>query len=107
MFSTDYFVLATFANWIDRLLFLQIVQLTASGDFEEALALCKMLPPEDLNLRTAKEQSIHIRWICGLCFYQHFYVKMVYVISTSYKCFADVYYEHENCYIKEAFYKYI
>ncbi|KAL8118028.1 vacuolar sorting protein 39-like [Apium graveolens] len=40
----------------------QIVQLTASGEFEEALALCKMLPPEDLNLRTAKEQSIHIRY---------------------------------------------
>ena len=40
---------------------LQIVQLTASGDFEEALALCKMLPPEDASLRAAKEGSIHIR----------------------------------------------
>ncbi|KAL4378998.1 hypothetical protein GQ457_02G014270 [Hibiscus cannabinus] len=40
----------------------QIVQLTASGDFEEALALCKMLPPEDANLRAAKEGSIHIRY---------------------------------------------
>lgn len=40
----------------------QIVQLTASGNFEEALALCKMLPPEDSNLRTAKEGSIHIRY---------------------------------------------
>ncbi|KAG6396280.1 hypothetical protein SASPL_142427 [Salvia splendens] len=39
----------------------QIVQLTASGNFEEALALCKLLPPEDSNLRAAKEQSIHIR----------------------------------------------
>lgn len=39
----------------------QIVQLTASGNFEEALALCKLLPPEDANLRTAKEWSIHIR----------------------------------------------
>ncbi|KAF7850799.1 hypothetical protein BT93_L4995 [Corymbia citriodora subsp. variegata] len=40
----------------------QIVQLTASGNFEEALALCKMLPPEDSNLRAAKEGSIHIRY---------------------------------------------
>ncbi|KAL8522506.1 hypothetical protein ACS0TY_012610 [Phlomoides rotata] len=40
----------------------QIVQLTASGNFEEALALCKLLPPEDSNLRAAKEQSIHIRY---------------------------------------------
>jgi hypothetical protein len=39
----------------------QIVQLTASGNFEEALALCKLLPPEDSNLRAAKEGSIHIR----------------------------------------------
>ncbi|KAK6125515.1 hypothetical protein DH2020_040749 [Rehmannia glutinosa] len=28
----------------------QIVQLTASGNFEEALALCKLLPPEDSKL---------------------------------------------------------
>ncbi|KAJ8532273.1 hypothetical protein K7X08_012196 [Anisodus acutangulus] len=40
----------------------QIVQLTASGNFEEALALCKLLPPEDSSLRSAKEQSIHIRY---------------------------------------------
>jgi tetratricopeptide (TPR) repeat protein len=40
----------------------QIVQLTASGNFEEALALCKMLPPEDSSLRASKEQSIHIRY---------------------------------------------
>ncbi|KAG2535713.1 hypothetical protein PVAP13_9NG130300 [Panicum virgatum] len=40
----------------------QIVQLTASGEFEEALALCKLLPPEDSNLRSAKESSIHIRY---------------------------------------------
>ncbi|XP_023737817.1 vacuolar sorting protein 39 [Lactuca sativa] len=40
----------------------QIVQLTASGNFEEALALCKLLPPEDSNLRASKEQSIHIRY---------------------------------------------
>lgn len=40
----------------------QIVQLTASGDFEEALALCKLLPPEDASLRAAKEGSIHIRF---------------------------------------------
>ncbi|KAL5557285.1 hypothetical protein UlMin_039521 [Ulmus minor] len=40
----------------------QIVQLTASGNFEEALALCKLLPPEDASLRAAKEGSIHIRY---------------------------------------------
>ncbi|XP_028775606.1 vacuolar sorting protein 39 [Neltuma alba] len=40
----------------------QIVQLTASGDFEEALSLCKLLPPEESNLRAAKEGSIHIRY---------------------------------------------
>ncbi|KAL3630294.1 Vam6/Vps39-like protein [Castilleja foliolosa] len=40
----------------------QIVQLTASGNFEEALSLCKLLPPEDSKLRAAKEQSIHIRY---------------------------------------------
>ncbi|KAK4711863.1 hypothetical protein R3W88_006376 [Solanum pinnatisectum] len=40
----------------------QIVQLTASGNFEEALALCKLLPPEDSSLRSSKEQSIHIRY---------------------------------------------
>ncbi|XP_075514737.1 vacuolar sorting protein 39-like isoform X2 [Primulina tabacum] len=40
----------------------QIVQLTASGNFEEALAMCKLLPPEDSSLRAAKEQSIHIRY---------------------------------------------
>ncbi|CAL9027079.1 unnamed protein product [Prunus brigantina] len=40
----------------------QIVQLTASGDFEEALALCKLLPPEEASLRAAKEGSIHMRY---------------------------------------------
>uniref|UniRef100_A0A7N0T7X6 CNH domain-containing protein n=1 Tax=Kalanchoe fedtschenkoi TaxID=63787 RepID=A0A7N0T7X6_KALFE len=40
----------------------QIVQLTASGNFEEALALCKLLPPEDSSLRAAKESSIHLRY---------------------------------------------
>ncbi|KAI3502893.1 hypothetical protein L1887_31274 [Cichorium endivia] len=40
----------------------QIVQLTASGNFEEALALCKLLPPEDSSLRASKEQSIHMRY---------------------------------------------
>ncbi|KAM7250491.1 hypothetical protein ACFE04_022374 [Oxalis oulophora] len=40
----------------------QIVQLTASGNFEEALALCKLLPPEESNLRASKEGSIHIRY---------------------------------------------
>ena len=45
---------------------LQIVQLTASGNFDEALALCKLLPPEDASHRTAKEGSIHIRWIFSI-----------------------------------------
>lgn len=45
----------------DTLFAIQIVQLTASGNFEEALALCRMLPQEDSSLRAAKEQSIHIR----------------------------------------------
>lgn len=45
---------------------LQIVQLTAAGNFEEALSLCKLLPPEDSNLRAAKEDSIHIRFIAIL-----------------------------------------
>ncbi|CAH8274115.1 unnamed protein product [Arabidopsis lyrata] len=40
----------------------QIVQLTASGNFEEALALCKVLPPEESSLRAAKESSIHTRF---------------------------------------------
>ncbi|KAL3849701.1 hypothetical protein ACJIZ3_011583 [Penstemon smallii] len=40
----------------------QIVQLTASGNFEEALSLCKLLSPEDSSHRSAKEQSIHIRY---------------------------------------------
>ncbi|KAL2906545.1 Vacuolar sorting protein 39 [Bienertia sinuspersici] len=40
----------------------QIVQLTASGNFEEALSLCKLLPPEDSSLRAAKESSIHVRY---------------------------------------------
>ncbi|KAL7581898.1 hypothetical protein Lser_V15G47325 [Lactuca serriola] len=31
-----------------------IVQLTASGKFEEALALFKLLAPEDSNLRASK-----------------------------------------------------
>ncbi|KAH0871742.1 hypothetical protein HID58_078764 [Brassica napus] len=40
----------------------QIVQLTASGNFEEALALCKLLPSEESSLRAAKESSIHTRF---------------------------------------------
>ncbi|MED6182652.1 Vam6/Vps39-like protein [Stylosanthes scabra] len=40
----------------------QIVQLAASGNFDEALSLCKLLPPEDSSLRAAKESSIHIRY---------------------------------------------
>ena len=41
----------------------QIVQLTASGNFEEALALCKLLPSEESSLRAAKESSIHTRYL--------------------------------------------
>lgn len=40
---------------------LQVVQLAASGNFEDALALCKLLPPEDAALRVSKEDAIHIR----------------------------------------------
>ncbi|KAJ4962524.1 hypothetical protein NE237_022463 [Protea cynaroides] len=40
----------------------QIIQLTASANFEEALALCKLLPPEDSSLRASKVASIHIRY---------------------------------------------
>ncbi|XP_020223386.1 vacuolar sorting protein 39-like isoform X2 [Cajanus cajan] len=39
----------------------QIVQLTASDNFEETLSLCKLLPPDDSSLRATKEGSIHIR----------------------------------------------
>lgn len=41
----------------------QVVQLAASGNFEDALALCKLLPPEDAALRASKEDAIHIRYI--------------------------------------------
>ncbi|KAJ4880264.1 Uncharacterized protein Rs2_37318 [Raphanus sativus] len=37
------------------------MQLTASGNFEEPLALCKLLPPEESSLRGAKESSIHTK----------------------------------------------
>ncbi|TYH78811.1 hypothetical protein ES332_D03G015100v1 [Gossypium tomentosum] len=40
----------------------QIVQLTASGEFEEALTLCKLLPPKDADLRAARERLIHTRY---------------------------------------------
>uniref|UniRef100_M4D265 CNH domain-containing protein n=1 Tax=Brassica campestris TaxID=3711 RepID=M4D265_BRACM len=40
----------------------QTLRLTASGNFEEAIALCKLLPPEDSSLRAAKESSIHTRF---------------------------------------------
>ncbi|GJM96404.1 hypothetical protein PR202_ga13235 [Eleusine coracana subsp. coracana] len=64
--QTDNCILAALSNSVYGLLPVpigaQIVQLTASGEFEEALALCKLLPPEDSNLRAAKESSIHIRY---------------------------------------------
>eukprot|EP00249_Psilotum_nudum_P022700 c28613_g1_i1 orf=68-3187(+) len=40
----------------------QIVQLAASRNFDEALALCKLLPAEEAALRAAKEDDIHIRY---------------------------------------------
>ncbi len=40
----------------------QVVQLAASGNYNDALALCKLLPPEDAALRAAKEDAIHIRF---------------------------------------------
>ncbi|KAF7052366.1 hypothetical protein CFC21_060477 [Triticum aestivum] len=64
--QTDNYILASLSNSVYGLLPVpigaQIVQLTASGEFEDALALCKLLPPEDSNLRAAKESSIHMRY---------------------------------------------
>ncbi|XP_047092295.1 vacuolar sorting protein 39-like [Lolium rigidum] len=64
--QTDNCILAALSNSVYGLLPVpigaQIVQLTASGEFEDALALCKLLPPEDSNLRAAKESSIHMRY---------------------------------------------
>ncbi|RRT80163.1 hypothetical protein GW17_00017624 [Ensete ventricosum] len=58
-------LIATLSNAVYGLLpvplIAQIVQLTASGDFEEALSLCKLIPPEDSSLRASKESLIHIR----------------------------------------------
>ncbi|KAL7255835.1 hypothetical protein ACSBR1_009884 [Camellia fascicularis] len=66
LLQTNYAMIVALDNCIYGLfpvpLGAQIVQLTASGNFEEALALCKLLPPEDSSLRAAKEQSIHIRY---------------------------------------------
>ncbi|KAF5205069.1 Vacuolar sorting protein [Thalictrum thalictroides] len=66
LLQTNNFVIAASDNSLYGLfpvpLGAQIVQLTASGNFEEALALCKMLPPEDSSLRAAKEASIHLRY---------------------------------------------
>ncbi|KAJ8471160.1 hypothetical protein OPV22_025503 [Ensete ventricosum] len=59
-------LIATLSNAVYGLLpvplIAQIVQLTASGDFEEALSLCKLIPPEDSSLRASKESLIHIRY---------------------------------------------
>ncbi|KAG0561985.1 hypothetical protein KC19_9G108400 [Ceratodon purpureus] len=52
----------------------QVVQLAASGNFEDALALCKLLPPEDAALRASKEDAIHIRYGQYL-FEQHNYTE--------------------------------
>lgn len=40
----------------------QIVQLVALRSFKEALALCKLLPPEDAAFRANKEDDIHKRY---------------------------------------------
>lgn len=50
-----YLLFAGFANK------LQIVQLVALRSFKEALALCKLLPPEDAAFRANKEDDIHKR----------------------------------------------
>lgn len=44
---------------------MQLVQLAASGNFEDALALCKLLPLEDTALRVAKEDSLHRRYLAA------------------------------------------
>ncbi|RWR94170.1 vam6/Vps39-like protein [Cinnamomum micranthum f. kanehirae] len=66
LFQSNNCVIAALENSVYGLLAVplgaQIIQLTASGNFEEALALCKLLPPEDSKLRAAKESSIHIRY---------------------------------------------
>eukprot|EP00850_Spirogloea_muscicola_P007485 SM000038S14298 [mRNA] locus=s38:128851:133870:+ [translate_table: standard] len=40
----------------------QVSQLAGLGKFEEALALCQRLPPEDAALRASEEDSIHKRY---------------------------------------------
>ncbi|XP_010316369.1 vacuolar sorting protein 39 isoform X1 [Solanum lycopersicum] len=64
--ALDYSVFGFFAVPLGA----QIVQLTASGNFEEALALCKLLPPEDSSLRSSKEQSIHMRVNQYVCLWE-------------------------------------
>ncbi|CAB80329.1 hypothetical protein [Arabidopsis thaliana] len=56
------FILPNISVEYDTISVFFIVQLTASGNFEEALALCKVLPPDESSLRAAKESSIHTRF---------------------------------------------
>ncbi|KAJ8642582.1 hypothetical protein MRB53_004330 [Persea americana] len=66
LIQSNNYVIAALENYVHGLLAVplgaQIIQLTASGNFEEALLLCKLLPLEVSNLRAAKESSIHIRY---------------------------------------------
>ncbi|XP_024386372.1 vacuolar sorting protein 39 [Physcomitrium patens] len=66
IFATEAGIIAASDYSIYRLLpvpiGVQVVQLAASGNFEDALALCKLLPPEDAALRVSKEDAIHIRY---------------------------------------------
>lgn len=78
LLATDSGAIAASDHSIYRLLpvpiGVQVVQLAASGNFEDALALCKLLPPEDAALRASKEDAIHIRYGQFL-FEQHKYAE--------------------------------
>ncbi|KAL2632858.1 hypothetical protein R1flu_004337 [Riccia fluitans] len=66
LLSSDAGLIAATESTIHRILPVpipvQVVQLSASGNFLDALALCRMLPPEDAALRASKEDAIHIRY---------------------------------------------
>ncbi|KAH8942321.1 hypothetical protein BDL97_14G092800 [Sphagnum fallax] len=66
LLATDAGLVAATTHSVYRLLpvpiGVQVVQLAASGNYNDALALCKLLPPEDAALRAAKEDAIHIRY---------------------------------------------
>ncbi|EFJ23179.1 hypothetical protein SELMODRAFT_442906 [Selaginella moellendorffii] len=64
--SSSFGLLAASENSVYKLvpvaIGVQVVQLAASGNFEDALALCKLMPPEDASLRASKEDAIHKRY---------------------------------------------